>query len=56
VQGAVTEADLDASFQRIRSLAAISFQSEDDLFDKEATGKSSRFREELWALLQKETG
>ncbi len=56
VQGAVTDADLDESFQRIRSLAAISFKSEDDLFDKEATGKSSRFREELWALLQKETG
>ena len=56
VQGAVTEADLDESFQRIRSLAAISFKSEDDLFDKEATGKSPRFREELWALLQKEIG
>jgi Fe-Mn family superoxide dismutase len=55
VQGAVTDADLDEAFQRIRSLAAISFKSEDDLFDKEATGKSSRFREELWALLHEET-
>jgi Fe-Mn family superoxide dismutase len=55
VQGSVTEADLDAAFQRIKSLAAISFKSEDDLFDKEATGKSTRFREELWALLQEET-
>jgi hypothetical protein len=55
VQGAVTDADLDEAFQRIRSLAAISFKSEDDLFDKEATGKSSRFREELWAMLQEDT-
>jgi Fe-Mn family superoxide dismutase len=55
VQGAVTDADLDEAFQRIRSLAAISFKSEDDLFDKEATGKSSLFREELWALLHEET-
>ncbi len=55
VQGAVTDADLDEAFQRIRSLAAISFKSEDDLFDKEATGKSIRFREELWAMLQEET-
>lgn len=57
VQADVTTiADLDEAFQRIKSLAAISFKSEDDLFDKEATGKSSEFREELWALLQKETG
>jgi len=56
VQGAVTEADLDEAFQRIRSLSIISFKSEDDLFDKEASGKSNRFREELWAMLQKETG
>ena len=33
VQGAVTEADLDASFQRIKHLSTISFKSEDDLFD-----------------------
>ncbi len=56
VQGAVTAADLDASFQRIKHFSAISFRSEDDLFDEEARGRSSRFREELWALLQKEIG
>ena len=56
VQGAVTEADLDAAFQRIRSLSTISFTSEDDLFDKEAIGKSANFREALWARLQEETG
>lgn len=54
VQGAVTEADLDEAFQRIRHLSTISFKSEDDLFDEEAIGRSSRFRETLWAMLQKE--
>jgi len=52
---AVTKADLDSAFQRIKSLSIISFKSEDDLFDKEASGKSPRFREALWAMLQEET-
>ena len=56
VQSAVTDADLDAAFQRIKHFSAISFRSKDDLFDEEASGRGSRFREELWALLQKETG
>ena len=52
VQGVVTEADLDAAFKRIILLSTISFTSEEDLFDKEARGKSSRFREALWAMMQ----
>jgi len=56
VQGPVTKADLDEAFQRIKSLSIISFQSEDDMFDVEAGGKSPKFREELWAMLQEETG
>ncbi len=52
VEGAVTQADLDAAFQRIKSLSVISFKSEDDLFDKEVNGKNPKFREKLWVMLQ----
>jgi len=55
VEDSVTKADLDASFQRIKHLSIISWKSKDDLFDKEANRKSSRFQEELWAMLQEET-
>ena len=56
VQDTVTTADLDEAFQKIRMLSVISFRSEDDLFDEQVKGRSSRFREQLWAMLQDKSG
>ena len=55
VEQPVTRADLETAFQRIRTLSTISFISEEDYFDREVIDRSPRFREELWAMLQKES-
>lgn len=48
----VTLADLGEAFNRIKHLSVISFKTKEDLYDVEVRGKSARFREQLWSMMQ----
>jgi hypothetical protein len=50
--GVVTQADLQDALDRVRSLATITFKSEDDMYDSEVRGKSKAFKEALWDKLR----
>jgi superoxide dismutase len=55
VEGTVTEADIQVAYDRIKTLAAVTFSSEDDMFDKEVKGRNKAFRETLWERLRKDS-
>jgi hypothetical protein len=48
----VTQADIEAAHDRITALAAVTFKSEDQMFDEIVKGKGSDFREALWVRLR----
>jgi superoxide dismutase len=50
--GVITQADLQDALDRVRSLATITFKSEDDMYDSEVRGKSKAFKEALWDKLR----
>ncbi len=52
VEDKVTKADLEDAYNQITHLSRVSFSSTDDMFDKVVRGRSPRFRDELWAMLQ----
>jgi hypothetical protein len=50
----VTQADLQTAYDRIKMLAAVTFRSEDAMFDQEVRGRGTAFREALWDRLRGE--